>query len=95
MAITRIVKMTFRIEKSDDFENYFLTIKDQVVGQPGCYGVKLFKEKEETGIFFTYSHWDSENDLNNYRQTEIFGKIWPTVKRWFASKAEVWTVDEL
>lgn len=95
MAITRIVKMTFNHEKSADFEAYFLTIKDKVAGQPGCNGVKLLKQKGETGVFFTYSHWDSESDLNNYRQTEIFGQIWPTVKNWFANKAEAWTVDEL
>jgi hypothetical protein len=95
MSITRIVKMTFKLEYSDEFEAYFLTIKDRVAGQPGCNGVKLLKERGETGVFFTYSHWSSENDLNNYRQTAIFGQIWPTVKNWFAEKAEAWTVDEL
>lgn len=95
MAITRIVKMTFKPETSDDFETYFLTIKDKVSGQPGCRGVKLLKQIGETGVFFTYSQWDSEGDLNNYRNTETFGQIWPTVKAWFAQKAEAWTVDEL
>ncbi|MFK8038365.1 MAG: putative quinol monooxygenase [Crocinitomicaceae bacterium] len=95
MPITRIVKMTFKPEHSAEFEAYFLTIKSKVAGQPGCNGVKLLKEKGETGVFFTYSQWDSEDDLNNYRRTEIFGQIWPTVKNWFAKKAEAWTVNKL
>lgn len=93
--ITRIVKMTFKPQYSANFETYFLTIKDKVAGQPGCHGVKLLKEKGGSGVFFTYSQWDSEQDLNNYRHTETFGQIWPTVKNWFAEKAEAWTVDEL
>jgi quinol monooxygenase YgiN len=95
MAITRIVKMTFKPEHINDFSEYFISIKDKVAGQPGCNGVKLLKEIDETGVFFTYSNWDSVDDLNNYRHTETFGKIWPTVKNWFATKAEAWSVDEL
>lgn len=94
MPITRIVKMTFKPEHAKDFEQYYLTIKHKVAGQPGCNGVKLLKERGDTGVFFTYSQWDSEDDLNNYRSTETFGQIWPTVKNWFAEKAEAWTVDE-
>jgi len=94
MAITRIVKMTFKPEYINDFANYYNSIKHKVAGQPGCNGVKLLKEIGETGVFFTYSNWDSVNDLNNYRNTEAFGEIWPTVKNWFASKAEAWSLED-
>ena len=95
MAITRIVKMTFKTEHITDFANYYNSIKGKVAGQPGCNGVKLLKEIGETGVFFTYSNWDSVDDLNNYRNTDAFGEIWPTVKNWFAAKAEAWSSDEL
>ncbi len=95
MAITRIVKMTYKPEHINDFANYYNSIKSKVAGQPGCRGVKLLKEIGETGVFFTYSHWDSVEDLNNYRNTEAFGEIWPTVKNWFAAKAEAWSLNEL
>ena len=94
MAITRIVKMTFKPEHITDFENYFLGIKDLVSSQPGCNGVKLLKQIGGTGVFFTYSNWESEQDLNNYRSTDTFGEIWPKVKAWFADKADAWSVDE-
>ncbi len=95
MPITRIVKMTFKPEHIKDFETFFISIKNKVANQPGCNGVKLLKEQNNTGVFFTYSNWDSVDDLNAYRNTETFGKIWPTVKNWFADKAQAWTVDEL
>ncbi len=95
MKITRIVKLTFTLDKADEFETFFSEIKDRVAGQSGCNGVKLLKEIGETGVFFTYSSWNSVEDLNNYRNTEIFGMIWPKVKQWFAAKPEAWSVDEI
>jgi len=94
MAITRIVKLTFKPEHITDFETYYETIRTKVAGQPGCNGVTFLKEQNNTGVFFTYSKWDSEVDLNNYRGTEVFGQIWPTVKNWFGAKAEAWTLEE-
>ena len=94
MGITRIVKMSFRADKATEFEIFFTEIQDRVAGQPGCNGVKLLKEVGETGVFFTYSTWDSVEDLNRYRQSEIFGMIWPKVKAWFAAKPEAWSVEE-
>tara|TARA_B100000809_G_C14633582_1_gene349513 strand:- start:111 stop:398 length:288 start_codon:yes stop_codon:yes gene_type:complete len=95
MSITRIVKMTFKAEHINDFNVYYNSIKQKVADQPGCNGVKLLKEIGDTGVFFTYSNWDSVDDLNNYRNTEAFGEIWPTVKDWFAVKAEAWSSDEM
>jgi heme-degrading monooxygenase HmoA len=40
----------------------------------------------------TYSIWDSEEALNNYRDSELFGELWPKIKPWFAAKAEAWSV---
>ena len=95
MKITRIVKMTFKVDKAKEFEFFFNEIKHKVASQPGCNGVKLLKEKENTGVFFTYSQWNSVEDLNNYRHTETFGIIWPKVKMWFADKPEAWSVEEM
>ena len=41
----------------------------------------------------TYSHWNGPEDLENYRTSETFGKIWPTIKPWFAEKPEAWSVE--
>ena len=93
MAIQRLVKMTFTLDKCDEFQNFFTQIKTQIEAQPGCQGVKLMKDKANSGIFFTFSVWDDQASIDAYRQTELFGKVWPTVKKWFADKPEAWSTE--
>ncbi|MBD3638727.1 MAG: antibiotic biosynthesis monooxygenase [Crocinitomicaceae bacterium] len=93
MAIQRIVKMTFQLDKCDDFQNFFTEIKDQIQNQPGCHEVRLLKDKAASGVFFTYSVWDDQKSLDAYRHTDLFAKVWPTVKEWFAAKPEAWSTE--
>lgn len=91
MALQRIVKMTFKQEHCQEFESYFDEIKDEVGNQPGCSGVKLLKDISKSGVYFTYSYWRSEEALNAYRFTPLFGEVWPKVKAWFDDKPEAWS----
>lgn len=95
MALQRIVKMTFKAEHCDEFATFFGEIKDQIAAQPGCYEVKLLKDQADSGIFFTYSKWENQAALDAYRTTDLFGKVWPKVKDWFAAKPEAWSTDIL
>ncbi len=90
--ITRIVKLQFREENLRDFLSYFDTISHIVNNFPGCYGMKLYQEKGNPTTVFTYSHWASEQDLENYRLSPEFSEIWPHIKVWFDGKPEAWTV---
>lgn len=92
--ITRIVKLHFQENKINDFLVFFDTIKYKVASFPNCYGMKLLRDVNNPNIVFTYSKWKSEEDLNIYRDSELFGKVWPTIKPWFAEKAEAWSVEE-
>ncbi len=93
MAIQRIVKMTFKLDRCDEFQAFFSDIKDQIAAQPGCSEVRLLRDKEASGVFFTYSTWDAQSSLDAYRQTELFGMVWPKVKDWFNAKPEAWSTD--
>lgn len=92
--ITRIVKLTFQEDKISDFLSFFDTIKHQVNTFPGCHGMKLLQDIHHPWIVMTYSRWESESALNLYRDSEIFGIVWPTIKPWFTQKAEAWSVEE-
>ena len=37
--------------------------------------------------FFTYSRWENDSDLENYRTSYLFKNIWATTKPMFRSKA--------
>ena len=91
--ITRIVKMTLQPEKVNEFISFFDTIKHQINTYKGCQGVKLLQDKNKPNILFTYSLWNSEEDLNNYRHSELFALVWPATKKFFTDKAEAWSTE--
>lgn len=89
----RIVKMEFKEEEVAGFLANFETVKSKIRHFPGCQHLKLLRDKNEATLFFTYSKWEHENDLENYRQSELFKGVWATTKPKFRSKAQAWSVD--
>lgn len=89
----RIVKMTFREEHCEEFLQHFETIKHKITAMPGCKSLRLHQDLANPTIFFTYSNWQADSDLQNYRQSPLFIATWKIVKAWFAEKAEAWSVD--
>lgn len=92
--IIRIVKLTFQEDKTQDFLSFFDTIAQVVNTFPGCQGMKLIKNIHSPQIIMTYSHWDSEEALNNYRDSETFRHVWSTIKPWFGDRPEAWSMEE-
>lgn len=93
--LTRIVKMEFQSDKVSDFLNNFEIIKSKIRNFPGCQHLELLQDKNQPEIIFTYSIWDSEEALNNYRKSELFGEVWPNTKSLFRSKPEAWSVNKI
>ena len=93
--LVRIVKLTFDSSKVDDFLINFDKNKNQIRNFNGCRFLELYRDKENPSIFFTYSYWDSENDLENYRNSSLFKNIWKVTKAWFVAKPEAWSVDKI
>ena len=93
--VIRIVKLTMQEANADLFKKYFDTVHDIIRNQPGCQQLQAWQEIHQPNIFFTYSIWNEEQDLNNYRDSAFFLQFWKTVKPWFDAKAEVWTFDKI
>lgn len=91
----RIVKMEFQQAHVEDFVTLFEERKSKIRNQNGCTQLSLLRDKNHDNVFFTYSYWNSENDLNAYRDSELFEDTWQTVKKWFSAKAMAWSVDEI
>ncbi len=92
--IIRIVKMTFEPDKVADFLKIFEASKQLILNRDGCIHLELLKDINTPNLFFTYSHWRTENDLNNYRKSELFESVWGKTKILFASKAEAWSLKQ-
>jgi len=91
--IIRIVKMTFREEEVEAFKQLFEERKSLIRNFEGCTHLELWQDKAHPGTFFTYSWWDSEEHLNNYRTSHFFDNTWTLTKQKFAAKPEAWSVN--
>ena len=91
----RIVKMSFNETMIDTFKSVFETHKISIRNFPGCRLLELYQDKERPNIFFTYSYWNDEADLENYRTSELFKNVWSKTKIMFNDKPQAWSVDKV
>ena len=92
--LTRVVKLHFKEEHLTQFFAHFEQVKWEVAQFPGCSGMQLLQDQTDPCLIFTYSIWNSEEDLNNYRNSSLFSSIWPIIKPWFDQKAEAWSLNQ-
>lgn len=92
---TRIVKMEFKPEKVSDFIANFEKNKKEVRNQQGCHSLALYQDKNNPNIFFTYSTWETDADLDRYRNSDFFKGVWSFTKQLFNAKPMAWSVDKM
>lgn len=91
----RIVKLEFKEAKIPEFLSDFEEVKDKIRAFPGCERLELLQDKSDKGVFFTYSTWESEEALEAYKNSALFGEVWPKTKALFRDKPMAWSVDSL
>jgi len=93
--LVRIVKMKFKKEAVENFQELFQNSKKKIRGFEGCHRLELYQDQKDCSQFFTYSYWASEKHLNNYRNSALFAEVWKATKVGFSMKAEAWSVNKL
>ncbi|WP_040282118.1 putative quinol monooxygenase [Psychroserpens damuponensis] len=93
--LIRIVKLSLDPLRIEEFLNNFESQKEHIRGFEGCEFLELYRDKYNTNIFFTYSYWQTEADLENYRHSNLFQGIWAKTKPMFNGKPEAWSVNKL
>jgi heme-degrading monooxygenase HmoA len=91
----RIVKMSFHQENIPVFLDNFEIMKEKIRNSQGNRFLELYQDKNNQNVFFTYSFWETEQDLENYRQSALFDEVWTFTKKLFNDKPEAWSVDKL
>ena len=91
----RIVKMTFHPEKVNTFLENFHHYKQQIRNFKGVQYLELLNDNASPNIFFTYSIWESEEDLEKYRHSDLFKEVWAKTKPLFIAKTEAWSADKV
>ena len=87
--------MGFEPSKIDEFLSNFEANKHKIRAFEGCEFLELYRDKHNTNLFFTYSYWNSEADLEHYRHSELFKAVWAKTKPLFNTKPEAWSVDKV
>lgn len=93
--LIRIVKLTFKPENISSFERIFENSKNRIQGFEGCRSVELYQDLKDRSVFFTYSIWEKESDLEYYRNSDFFKSVWGKTKLLFSEKPEAWSVKQL
>lgn len=90
--ITRIVRMEFEPEKVDDFLTVFNASKSRIRHFPGVQHLELHRDAGQPNVFYTYSIWNSESDLEAYRHSDLFKSVWSKTKILFSAKPKAFSL---
>jgi heme-degrading monooxygenase HmoA len=93
--IKRIVKMEFKPSEIERFKSIFDQNKEKIRSVEGCRHLELWQDIHNNSVFMTYSYWDSEQDLNTYRHSDLFEEVWSNTKVLFQAKAIAWSVTTI
>jgi len=91
----RIVKMSFHENKIKTFLETFHEKKAFIRNFEGCRFLELYRDKKDPNIYFTYSYWNTEADLENYRHSDLFKDVWAKTKVLFNDRPQAWSVDKV
>ena len=93
--IIRLVKLSFQTSSVPEFLEFFKTIEGKIQQFQGCSKLKLYQDLNNSDIFYTYSEWNSVEDLEFYRNSTFFKSTWAKTKILFIAPAEATTMAEL
>jgi quinol monooxygenase YgiN len=87
-VLVRIVRMTFAPASVEAFLTRFDATAPRIRQFPGCHHLELWRDADTSHVCTTYSHWEDEEALDRYRDSDLFRSTWSEVKPLFAARPE-------
>ena len=87
----RVVRMTFKKDKAEEFQDFFETVKEKIKEFKGCRYIAMLKDEKLENVFAFYSAWDNKDNLEDYRKSSFYRKIWSQTKSYFAAPPSAWS----
>ena len=84
--------MEFHPHHVDDFLVHFNGIKDLIRDFPGVLHLELHRDASHPNVFYTYSKWEGEAQLEAYRNSDLFKVTWAEVKNWFGARPSAFSL---
>lgn len=86
--------MEFEEERIPDFLNIFALSREKIRSFPGCMHLQLLQGEGDSCVFFTYSHWQNEDYLDTYRNSELFRGVWRRTRKLFRVAPKAWSLTD-
>ncbi len=95
MEITRIVRLSFKEDKTDTFVKLFEETYELIRTFEGCSHLELKQDFHYPNVFYTVSKWASQKALDDYRHSDLFKATWTNTKILFDSKAMAYSLVDV
>lgn len=92
--LIRIVRMHFTEAGVDEFLAIFEQHKRTIRNFEGCTHLELLKDAGDNTTYTTLSHWRDAHCLENYRRSDLFGRVWGSVKTLFAERTQAFSLEK-
>ena len=92
MSIIRIVRLSFEPKHIKTFLNIYNDKKSTILAFDGCRQLQLKQDFNQSNVYYTYSHWDSNLDLENYKASNFFEVTWAQTKLLFNDRPQAFTL---
>ncbi|NMM49016.1 putative quinol monooxygenase [Marinigracilibium pacificum] len=92
--LIRIVRMSFDPSKTEEFIEIFKSSKDKIKASEGCLHVELLQDLDTPNVFSTYSLWEEDKYLQQYRHSELFKNTWAKTKVLFNDKPQAYSYEK-
>ena len=87
--------MHFKGGHVETFLEIFQQHKNAIRKVTGCTHLELLKDVHNPLSYATLSHWDSERDLDAYRNSELFKDVWGRVKVLFSGPTQAFSMEKM
>lgn len=86
--------MEFEEELVPEFLTIFTSSREKIRSFPGCEHLQLLQGEADPCVFFTYSHWRGEGDLDRYRNSDLFRGVWRNTRQLFRASPKAWSLTD-
>jgi len=92
--VIRIVRMHFTEAGVEEFLQIFNENKNAIRNVAGCSHLHLLKDVDDPLTYTTLSYWNDSQSLDNYRKSELFGRVWGSVKTLFSERSQAFSLEK-
>ncbi len=93
--ILRVVKLKVDPRKMEAFQLFMENLHDEKLRLNGCLHFDFFNERQNPNIFYSYTIWEHEKFLKQYKKTDLFKEVVQTLRELCIDEPQAWTIQNV